>query len=77
MLRAIVAEGCHKIPQDLIMKKPCTLCNGYRLAEDALLIKINRMHIGKVTCVTIADCLQWFDKLESNLTQQEASIARI
>ena len=77
ILRTIIADYDHKIPNDLIAKNSCPACNGYRLKNDALLVKIDGMHIGQVARMTVVQCLNWFFALEEKLTKQEKSIAKI
>jgi excinuclease ABC subunit A len=77
VLRDVAPEICHGYSQELITKKVCSTCSGYRLKDDALLIKIAGLHIGQVTQMTVTDCLAWFDGLFLQLNNQEKQIAKI
>ena len=39
-------------------------CNGFRLNEKALSVKINNFHIGQITKKSINDCLRWFKQFK-------------
>jgi excinuclease ABC subunit A len=54
----------------------CESCNGYRLKKEALSVKIDNLHIGKVSILTIENAINWFKKLESKLTKTQYEIAR-
>ena len=53
----------------------CEKCNGYRLKEEALCVKIDDLHISEVTKKSILDAKQWFKKLETNLDKRQLKIA--
>lgn len=55
---------------------PCEMCGGYRLNEKALCVKINKLHIGQVTDMTISDALKWFTCLSEMLNPQQQEIAK-
>lgn len=52
----------------------CQACNGYRLNQQALSVKIKNQHIGEVSNFSIADELTFFEKLE--LSEQKEQIAK-
>ena len=54
----------------------CEDCSGYRLNSEALCVKINNMHLGEVTSLSIKDAKDWFLKLDSKLSRKEKEIAR-
>ena len=54
----------------------CESCNGYKLKNEALSIKINSKHIGEVSVLTIENAINWFKKLENKLTKTQYEIAR-
>ena len=58
-----------------LSERDCEVCNGYRLNEKALAVKINNLHIGEITKKSITECLNWFNKLKSKLNQSEIQIA--
>lgn len=51
----------------------CTNCEGYRVRKDALYVKINGLHIGEITEMTIGAAKVWFDELK--LTDFEKAVA--
>ncbi|SVB33192.1 uncharacterized protein METZ01_LOCUS186046, partial [marine metagenome] len=53
----------------------CEKCNGYRLKEEALCVKIDNLHISEVTKKSILDAKEWFKKLETNLDKRQLKIA--
>ena len=53
----------------------CEKCNGYRLKEEALCVKIDDLHISEVTKKSILDAKEWFKKLETNLDKRQLKIA--
>ncbi|MDH4982294.1 excinuclease ABC subunit UvrA [Hyphomicrobium sp. D-2] len=54
---------------------PCETCGGYRLKPQALAIKIDEMHIGEVTNMSIKTANEWFAELPKKLTKQQNEIA--
>ncbi|MGB0695957.1 MAG: excinuclease ABC subunit UvrA [Rhodospirillaceae bacterium] len=55
---------------------PCEACGGHRLKPAAEAVKINALHIGQVTEMSIAGSRAWFLELESKLSPQKLEIAR-
>ena len=55
--------------------KKCESCKGYRLKEEALCIKINKLHISEVAQKSIFDAKEWFKDLETNLDKRQFKIA--
>ncbi len=53
----------------------CEACNGDRLKEEALCVKINDLNISEVTKKSILDAAEWFKKLENNLDKRQFKIA--
>ncbi|MDA9667505.1 excinuclease ABC subunit UvrA [Candidatus Pelagibacter sp.] len=53
----------------------CEGCNGKRLKEEALCVKINDHNISEVTTKSILDASQWFKDLEKNLDKRQFKIA--
>ena len=47
-----------------LSERDCEICNGYRLNEKALSVKINNFHIGQITKKPINDCLKWFEQFK-------------
>jgi excinuclease ABC subunit A len=53
----------------------CEACNGNRLKEEALCVKINNHNISEVTKKSNLDAAQWFKDLEKNLDKRQFKIA--
>jgi excinuclease ABC subunit A len=53
----------------------CEGCNGDRLKEEALCVKIDNHNISEVTRKSILDAAQWFKDLEKNLDKRQFKIA--
>ena len=53
----------------------CEGCNGDRLKEEALCVKIDNHNISEVTKKSILDAAQWFNDLEKNLDNRQFKIA--
>ena len=54
----------------------CEACKGYRLKPQALAVKINGLHIGQVTEMSIRQAAAWFEALPSKLTAKQNEIAQ-
>ena len=66
-----VVEECEKYQN--ITK--CRACNAYRLKAESLCIKIDNMHIGEISGMTIEKVVEWFDGLNKKLNSQDQQIA--
>ncbi|MDB4081713.1 excinuclease ABC subunit UvrA [Candidatus Pelagibacter sp.] len=53
----------------------CEGCNGNRLKEEALCVKIDNHNISDVTKKSILDSAEWFKNLEKNLDKRQFKIA--
>jgi len=53
----------------------CEACNGDRLKEEALCVKINDLNISEVAKKSIYDASEWFKNLEKNLDKRQFKIA--
>ena len=53
----------------------CERCNGDRLKEEALCVKIDDHNISEVTRKSILDAAKWFKDLEKNLDKRQFKIA--
>jgi excinuclease ABC subunit A len=53
----------------------CESCNGDRLKEEALCVKIDDHNISEVTRKSILDAAKWFKELEKNLDKKQFKIA--
>jgi len=69
----------HKRREDISKfqaSKPCSSCNGDRLNQKALSIKINKKTISDISKLSILDAKIWFKKLEKTLTKKQSEIAK-
>jgi excinuclease ABC subunit A len=57
------------------MAHPCDACGGYRLKPQALAVKIDALHIGQVTDMSIRAANDWFAELPKKLTKKQNEIA--
>ncbi len=55
--------------------KICSDCNGNRLNEKALCIKVNELNISNFTSLSINDSLDWINNFENQLSDQKKLIA--
>ncbi len=54
----------------------CEKCNGHRLKDEALCVKINNLNISQVTEKSIYDAKIWFNELETILNPRQIKIAQ-
>ncbi len=54
---------------------PCPACSGFRLKPEALAVKINHLHIGEVSNMSIRDAAKWFEALPQFLNAKQTEIA--
>jgi excinuclease ABC subunit A len=57
------------------MAHPCDACGGYRLKPQALAVKIDALHIGQVTEMSIRAANTWFAELPKKLSKKQNEIA--
>jgi excinuclease ABC subunit A len=57
------------------MAHPCDACGGYRLKPQALAVKIDGLHVGLVTDMSIRAANEWFAELPKKLTKKQNEIA--
>jgi len=55
--------------------KTCETCNGHRLNEQSLSIKIAGLHIGEVSAMSVERANEWFEELNSKLNPTHQKIA--
>jgi excinuclease ABC subunit A len=53
----------------------CEECGGYRLKAEALAVKINKLHVGQVTEMSIREADRWFGELSAHLSAKHNEIA--
>ena len=56
-------------------QRKCESCNGHRLKEQALAVKINKLHISQITQMSIFDADKWFRELPGKLSAKQNEIA--
>ena len=54
---------------------PCEACGGYRLKPQALAVKIDGLHIGQISEMSIREAGRWFEVLPGNLNKKQNEIA--
>ena len=54
---------------------PCDACKGYRLKPEALCVKIDGLHIGEVSDMSVKGAARWFTELPQRLTAKQNEIA--
>lgn len=54
--------------------KECDSCGGYRLKQEALVVKIDDHHIGQVASLSIKSCLGWVENLHKKLNKKQMEI---
>ncbi|EJF80940.1 excinuclease ABC subunit UvrA [Bartonella doshiae] len=54
---------------------PCPACHGYRLKPEALAVKIQGMHIGQISELSILKANDWFTDIQQYLTKKQRNIA--
>jgi len=53
----------------------CEKCNGYRLKDEALCVKIDKLNISEITEKSILEAIDWFKSLEKKLNNRQLKIA--
>ena len=56
--------------------RPCGTCDGYRLRDEALAVKIAGLHIGQVVEMSIREAYAWIERVPQELSAQKNEIAR-
>jgi excinuclease ABC subunit A len=54
---------------------PCESCGGHRLKPEALAVKVDGLHIGEVSVMTIAEAGKWFGAVSGHLNEKQNAIA--
>ncbi|MEL6933724.1 MAG: excinuclease ABC subunit UvrA, partial [Pseudomonadota bacterium] len=55
--------------------RSCGACDGYRLREEALAVKIDGLHVGQVVEMSIREAYKWCETVPEALTKQKNEIA--
>ena len=69
------SEGKREAIAEYQSDSACEGCNGNRLKEEALCVKIDNLNISDVTKKSILDAADWFKNLEKNLDKRQFKIA--
>ncbi|MBU2358537.1 MAG: excinuclease ABC subunit UvrA, partial [Alphaproteobacteria bacterium] len=56
--------------------RPCGVCHGYRLREEALAVKIGGLHVGQIVQLSIAEAYDWCLAVPDQLSKQKNEIAK-
>ena len=59
-----------------IVRRPCGVCGGTRLREEALHFRIAGKNIAEVSAMSIEQFARWVDDVPARLTERESTIAR-
>ena len=54
--------------------QPCSACNGYRLNNEALCVKVDKKHIGQICELSIEQAVEWFENIEPRLSEKHQKI---
>ena len=57
--------------------RTCTTCQGARLNEKVLAVKVGKQNIYQVTLMSVVELNQWLTGLDSQLSESEKTIARL
>jgi excinuclease ABC subunit A len=68
------SAGMREEIERYMSSKPCLACNGFRLKPEALAVKINGLHVGQVSDMSIRTAAEWFTDLPKHLTAQQNQI---
>lgn len=56
--------------------RPCGTCNGFRLREEALAVRIGDLHVGQVVQMSIREAFAWCEDVPNHLSVQKNEIAK-
>ena len=59
--------------EQYMIELPCEACNGARLNDSVLNIFVNKKNIYEITCMSIKELINWFDKLSLNEEEKKIS----
>lgn len=68
------SAGMREEIERYMSQAPCLACHGYRLKPEALIVKIDGLHIGQVSEKSIRAAAEWFQQLPAKLTEQQRQI---
>ncbi len=68
------SAGMREEIEKYMSSKPCLACNGFRLKPEALAVKIDGLHVGQVSDMSIRAAAEWFKGLPKRLTATQNQI---
>lgn len=68
------SAGMREEIEKYMSAKPCVACGGYRLKPETLAVKIDGLHIGQVSDMSIKVASKWFVDLSSKLNATQSQI---
>lgn len=68
------SAGMREEIEKYMSAKPCVACGGYRLKPESLAVKIDGLHIGQVTEMSIRNASKWFVDLSDKLSATQSQI---
>ena len=68
------SAGMREEIEKYMSAKPCVACGGYRLKPESLAVKIDGLHIGQVTDMSIRIASRWFNDLSGKLNATQSQI---
>ncbi|MBE7731858.1 excinuclease ABC subunit UvrA [Devosia faecipullorum] len=68
------SAGMREEIEKYMSAKPCMACGGYRLKPETLAVKIDGLHIGQVSEMSIKVASKWFVDLSDKLSETQSQI---
>ena len=62
--------------EQFLVYKPCSVCGGSRLRNEALQFRIGGRNIAEVSAMSISDFADWMSRIEEHFTEKERKIAQ-
>ena len=59
------------------LSSDCSACQGHRLRQEALAVRVHDKHIGQVSILSILKCQEWFADLDRHLSNAHKAIASV
>ncbi|MCP8882036.1 excinuclease ABC subunit UvrA [Devosia sp. XJ19-1] len=72
--RETESAGMREEIEKYMSAKPCVACGGYRLKPESLAVKIDGLHVGQVSEMSIRNASKWFIDLSDKLTPTQSLI---
>lgn len=63
--------------KELFSEELCPVCQGKRLNDNALSVRINKKNIWEITSMTVSEAKTFFDELNSKLTAKQIEISNV